>query len=223
MTDLFLIGGDMKKDSKRGSALISAIKSESVVDLSKEYAEYGLDMLIDSDVLKDIPFINTAVGVFSAVGSARDYIFTEKLIRFLSTFSDLSKSERVAMVDKLNEDDKFSGKAGAKIIEIIDRIESEDKPELAAKFFKAFASEEIDFSEFRRVLVALERIPAFDIPALAAFSMCEVSESVTMEQSLLLAFVNAGLGQNNGGLDGGAILPTELCETFVRAGKLKAD
>lgn len=126
----------MKKDSKRGSALISAIKSESVVDLSKEYAEYGLDMLIDSDVLKDIPFINTAVGVFSAVGSARDYIFTEKLIRFLTTFSDLSKSERVAMVDKLNEDDKFSGKAGARIIEIIDRIESEDKPELAAKFLR---------------------------------------------------------------------------------------
>lgn len=30
----------MKKDSKRGSALISAIKSDSVVDLSKEYAEY---------------------------------------------------------------------------------------------------------------------------------------------------------------------------------------
>ena len=73
------------------------------------------------------------------------------------------------------------------------------------------------------MLVALERIPAFDIPALAAFSMCDIYESVRMEQSLLLAFVNAGLGQNNGGLDGGAILPTELCEIFVRAGKLKTD
>ncbi|MDH2067269.1 hypothetical protein [Pantoea sp. GD03673] len=213
----------MEKDSKRGSALISAIKSESVVDLSKEYAECGLDMLIDSDILKDIPFVNTAVGIFSAVGSARDYMFTEKLIRFLTQFSDLSNSERVAMVDKLNEDDKFSGKAGARIIEIIDRMESEDKPELAAKFFKAFASKEINFTEFRRVLVALERIPAFDIPTLAAFSMCDIAESVRMEQSLLLAFVNAGLGKNNGGFDGGAILPTKLCEIFVKAGKLKAD
>ncbi|HAT4915852.1 TPA: hypothetical protein I9738_000778 [Serratia marcescens] len=212
----------MEKDTKRGSALISVIKSESVVDLSKEYAEYGLDMLIDSDVLKDIPFINTAVGLFSAVGSARDYIFTEKLIRFLTQFSVLSESEREAMVDKLNEDDKFAGKAGARIIEIIDRMESEGKPELAANFFKAFACEEINFSDFRRVLVALERIPAFDIPALAAFSMYDISESVRMEQSLLLAFVNAGLGQNNGGFDGGAILPTELCKTFVKSGKLKS-
>ncbi|MDY4324209.1 hypothetical protein ACIPSX_08345 [Pectobacterium sp. CHL-2024] len=94
---------------------------------------------------------------------------------------------------------------------------------MATKFFKAFASEEINFSEFRLVLVALERIPAIDIPALAAFSMCDISESVRMEQSLLLAFVNAGLGQNNGGFDGGAILPTELCEIFIRAGKLKSD
>lgn len=223
MTVLILIGGGMEKDSKRGSALINAIKSTSIIDLSKEYAECGLDMLIDSDVLKEIPFINTAVGIFSAVGSARDYIFTEKLIRFLTQFSDLSISDRVAMVDKLNEDDKFSGKAGARIIEIIDRMESKNKPELAAKFFKAFASAEINFSEFRRVLVALERIPAFDIPALAAFSMCDIYESARMEQSLLLAFVNAGLGQNNGGFDGGVIIPTELCKIFIKAGKLKSD
>ena len=200
----------MEKDSKRGSALISAIKSDSVVDLSKEYAECGLDMLIDSDVLKEIPFINTAVGIFSAVGSVRDYIFTEKLIRFLTQFSDLPKSERVTMVDKLNEDDKFSGKAGARIIEIIDRMESENKPEL-----------EINFSEFRRVLVSLERIPSFDIPELSAFSTCDISEALKLDQSLLLSFVNAGLGQNNGGFDGGAILPTKLCEIFVTSGKLK--
>lgn len=213
----------MGKDTKRGSALINAIKSESVVDLSKEYAEYGLDMLIDSDVLKDIPFINTAVGLFNAVGSARDYILTEKLVRFLTQFSDLSESEREDMVDKLNEGDKFTGKAGGRIIEIIDKMESEDKPELAAKFFKAFAREEINFSEFRRVLGALERIPAFDIPTLANFSICGISESVGMDQSLLIAFVNAGLGENNGGFDGGAILPTEICKIFVKAGKLKTD
>ncbi|NPE49962.1 hypothetical protein HLB25_09945 [Dickeya dadantii] len=213
----------MGKDTKRGSALISAIKSGSVVDLSKEYAEYGLDMLIDSDALKDIPFINTAVGLVNAVGSARDYIFTEKLVRFLTQFADLAESERADMVDKLNEDDKFTSKAGARIIEIIERMESEDKPELAAKFFKAFACEEINFFELRRVLVALERIPAFDIPALAKFSLCDTSESLRMDQSLLLAFVNAGLGQNSGGFDGGVILPTELCEIFVKAGRLRAD
>lgn len=37
------------------------------------------------------------------------------------------------MVDKLNEDDKFSGRAGAAVIEILDRMESQKKPELAAK------------------------------------------------------------------------------------------
>ncbi|WP_263597333.1 hypothetical protein [Pseudomonas fluorescens] len=39
-----------------------------------------------------------------------------------------------------------------------------------------------------------------------------------MDESLLLAFVNAGLGMNNGGFDGGAILPTKLCQLFLTAG-----
>lgn len=39
-----------------------------------------------------------------------------------------------------------------------------------------------------------------------------------MDESLLLTFVNAGLGKNNGGFDGGVILPTELCHLFVKFG-----
>ena len=69
---------------------------------------------------------------------------------------------------------------------------------LAANFFKSFSREEINFSEFRRVLVSLERIPSFDIPELSAFSTCDISEALKLDQSLLLSFVNAGLGQNNG-------------------------
>ncbi|HFT8727894.1 TPA: hypothetical protein ACGSZS_000031 [Escherichia coli] len=37
------------------------------------------------------------------------------------------------MTERLNEDDKFAGKAGARLIEIIDRMESADKPEVAAE------------------------------------------------------------------------------------------
>jgi hypothetical protein len=36
-----------------------------------------------------------------------------------------------------------------------------------------------------------------------------------MDESTLLAYVNTGLGVNNGGLDGGAIIPTELCRLFI--------
>jgi hypothetical protein len=52
----------------------------------------------------------------------------------------------------------LQGKAGDRLIEIIDRMESENKPEIAAAFLKAFAFEHIDFITLRRLMVALERI-----------------------------------------------------------------
>lgn len=208
----------MEQDTQRGSAVVEVMKSDSVVSLGKELLELGVDSVLESGVLKDIPLVNSLVGVFNATGSFRDQLLVNKIVRFLSQFSGVSQEERNAMVEKLNEDDKFSGKAGAAIIEIIDRMESERKPEYAAKFFAAYARNNISFEELRRILVALERIPSFDIEKLKDFVNSSLSGAFIMDEAILLAFVNAGLGINNGGLDGGVIIPTTLCKKFVLVG-----
>lgn len=208
----------MEKDTQRGSAVVKVMRSDSVASLGKELLEVGVDSVLESGVLKDIPLVNSLFGIFDAAGSFRDQLLVNKLVRFISQLSDISQEERTAMVEKLNEKDKFSGRAGAAIIEIIDRMESERKPEYAAKFFAAYARSEISFEELRRILVALERIPSFDIEKLKNFSNGNIKESLRMDESLLLAFVNASLGKNNGGLDGGVIVPTNLCKTFVSVG-----
>jgi hypothetical protein len=197
------------------------LQSDSVVDIGKEYLELGIDTALESGVLKDIPLVNTVVGIFSAVGSVRDQLLATKLLRFLSQISEISLKERIEMVDKLNDDDKFSGRVGAAVIEILDRMESQKKPELAAKCFAAYARHEITFEELRRILFALERVPSFDIEKLEEFSKVTVEESLESDESLLLTFVNAGLGKNNGGFDGGAIIPTNLCKMFVKIGIAK--
>lgn len=107
----------------------------------------------------------------------------------------------------------------ARLIEIIDRMESEDKPEIAAEFLKAFAREEIDFNILRRLLVALERIPSFDIRGLAVFAAIDSNQAVEMDEAFLDGLVNAGLGKSNGAWKR-IIVPTDLCMTFVHAGKL---
>jgi len=207
-----------KKDSQQGSAVVNVLQSDSIVGVGKECLEIGVDAALESGVLKDIPLVNILFSMFSAVGIARDHIFGNKLLRFLSQLSEISKEERIAMVEKLNEDDKFSGRVGAAMIEILDRMESERKPELAAKCFAAYARAEISFEELRRVLFAIERVPSFDIDKLGKFAKMTMNDSVKLNESLLLSFVNAGFGKNNGGFDGGAIVPTNLCQLFVRVG-----
>ena len=97
-------------------------------------------------------------------------------------------------------------------------MESEKKPELAARCFAAYAKKEISFEELRRILLALERVPSFDIEQLAAFSKAMPVDLAQMDEAILLAYVNAGLGVNNGGFDGGLIVPTKLCQLFIKIG-----
>lgn len=205
----------MKKDTQRGSAVVNVLRSDSIISVGKEYLELGIDAVLESGALKDIPFVNSIAGIFGAVGTVKDQLLTNKLLSFFSELAIITQEERNVMVDKLNADNQFSGRVGASIIEILDRMESERKPELAAKCFIAYTREKISFDELRRVLFALEKIPTFDIDKVENFAKVKIEEAVKMDESVLLAFVNAGLGMNNGGWDGGAIIPTKLCQVFV--------
>lgn len=205
-------------ESKRGEGITSVLRSDSVIGVGKEYLELGVDAVLDSEVLKDVPLVNTVVGIFNVAGTFRDHNLAAKLIRFLNQLSDVKQQDRVEMVERLNEDGKFSGRVGSALIEILDRMESEKKPELAARCFAAYAKKEISFEELRRILLALERVPSFDIEQLAAFSKAMPVDLAQMDEAMLLAYVNAGLGVNNGGFDGGLIVPTKLCQLFIKIG-----
>lgn len=205
-------------ESKRGEGITSVLRSDSVIAVGKEYLELGVDAVLDSEVLKDVPLVNTVVGIFNVAGTFRDHNLAAKLIRFLNQLSDVKQQDRVEMVERLNEDGKFSGRVGSALIEILDRMESEKKPELAARCFAAYAKKEISFEELRRILLALERVPSFDIEQLAAFSKAMPVDLAQMDEAMLLAYVNAGLGVNNGGFDGGLIVPTKLCQLFIKIG-----
>lgn len=160
----------MDKDTERGSNLVKLLKSASLTDVSKEYLELGLDTFLESGAMKDIPLVSSIAGIIDVTGAIRDQLLADKLIRFMSQLSELPSAERIKMAEKLNADDKFAGRAGAALIEILDRLESKGKPELAANFFAAYSRSKISFEELRRLLVSLERLPSFDIEELEAFS-----------------------------------------------------
>jgi hypothetical protein len=206
----------MKQETPRGSAIANVIKSDGVVEIGKEALEMGIDAALESGILKDIPIVSTIVGVFNVGGTIRDQLLASKVICFLAKLSELSKEERDAMVDKLNEDRKFAGRVGDALVEILDRMESERKPGIAAKCFAAYARGHIDYLQLRRLLVAIERLPSFDIDELREFAESTIEEQGATDQHFLISLVNAGLAQNNGGWDGGVTVPTRLCALFLQ-------
>jgi hypothetical protein len=94
-------------------------------------------------------------------------------------------------------------------------MESERKPDIAAKCFAAFARGQIDYTQLRRLLVSIERLPSFDIGVLRKYAESTLEQQGATDQGLLISLVNAGLAQNNGGWGGGTIVPTNLCNLFL--------
>lgn len=70
-----------------------------MVTVSKEYLELSFDSLLESGVLKDIPFVNSVVGVFNVAGSVRDLILATKVLRFLNELAEIGKNERTELVE----------------------------------------------------------------------------------------------------------------------------
>ncbi|VTP17337.1 hypothetical protein PUATCC27989T_05337 [Phytobacter ursingii] len=204
----------MEQRTDKGKILVKAIKSDKVKDLGAEYLELGLDTLLHDETLKCLPVVKSVIGICNFFRTVKDQILAKKIIRFINELSQIDVQERERMLDKLDEDDKFAGEVGEVIIEYLDKIDGEKKPELAAKFFMAFTRGFISYGDFRHCLLALERVPSFDIDKLVNF-LERNSYSDNYEESVLLGFVNAGLGVNNGAMDGGVIVPTKLCQIFV--------
>ena len=205
----------MKQETPRGSTIANVIKSDSVVEFSKEVLEMGIDAALESGIVKEIPIVSTVVGVFSVGGAIRDQLLASKVIGFLAELSKLSTEERDGMIEKLNADEKFAGRVGDALIEILDRMESERKPGIAAQCFAAYARGQIDYLQLRRLLVAIERLPSFDINRVRDFAGSTIEEQGATDESFAISLVNAGLAQNNGGWDGGVIVPTRLCALFL--------
>lgn len=205
----------MPQETNPGNAVITAIRADSTASLAKEYAEIGIDSALESGLLKDIPFVNTVVAAIQIGPTIRDALLAAKLVKFINGIATINEYDRKKLISDLNGSDKFAGRAGAAIIEILDRMESERKPEIAAKCFVAFAKGRIQFIELRRILLALERIPTHDISELRNFASLNLSLRISADEGMYLAFSTAGLAKNNGGLDGGAFIPTQLCKLIL--------
>ncbi|MFZ2856812.1 hypothetical protein [Acidovorax sp.] len=69
-----------KKDTRRGIEVVNVLKSDSVLSVGKEYLEIGIDSVLESGALKDIPLVSTVFGIFNAASSTRDQILATKIL-----------------------------------------------------------------------------------------------------------------------------------------------
>jgi hypothetical protein len=208
----------VNSDTSLSTALVDTVRSADLGSLSKDYGEVLLDSVISEGTLRDIPILGTLVA-FGRVGiSIKDQIFAKKLVRFLSNLAEVEHSDRLEMLDRLNNEDGFARQVGDRLIELLDRVDAYAKPEMLAKAFRAYASHTIDGKMLNRLNHAIERLPHYEIQSVPAFYAALQEARMEMSPTTLNSLVMAGLATPLPGWDALVYEPNDVCETFVALG-----
>jgi hypothetical protein len=169
-----------------------------VDDVAAEVGESAIEVILSADVLEHLPFVKGLVGVAKLVASVRDMLLMRKIETFLRRLGSISQEDRVDMIRRLEDDSSYTESLGEHLVELLDRLEGQRKAAMAGDAFAAFARKEIDLKMLRRLLNAIDRLPAMEIDTVRRFenSSNNQPERDTIDSESIQALVNAGLASS---------------------------
>lgn len=146
--------------------------TEEVAGIAGEYAEIGLDALVEDGLFRDIPLISTAVSVYRMGKSIRERHHIAKLISFLNEINKgvAGEEKREEYREKFASNEKFRNQELEYILILIDRYISFDKPQMLAKLYLAYLDGIIIWEEFTMYAEVIDRFLLLDCRMLVSES-----------------------------------------------------
>lgn len=120
------------------------------LNLSKDYAEIGLDKVLNDDLLKEIPFIKTLVAIKKTGVAIKELFFIKKFLVFQSEFESNAVDEKILIKfrNDFEQDEKFRNKITEQIIVKIEELDSIKKAKILAYLFGAYLKKDVDWKRF---------------------------------------------------------------------------
>ena len=161
--------------------LITTLKNDDIESVCKEFSELAIDSFLEEGLCKDIPIINSVVGLARAGFSIRDRLFIEKVIRFINPLGQYSNEDRKIFLENL--DQKELEKAISSIVLYLERMDSLEKPEMLGKVFESYMKGEVTFKSMMYFAHFIDSVfvivwqDFYDAKALEVIGIYEVVET----------------------------------------------
>ena len=188
---------------------------DSVFDLAREYADIAHHETVSDDVLSHIPLTKSVTAVARFVSNVRDQLLMRKLEKYLVAVAEVPGELRRQMVETLQSDPEYGRNIGEHVIELLERVESNFKPEMIGYVFAAFAKGGISIKMLHRLNDAIERLRTSEIGALRRYVEATPTERSAMDPESLIALLTAGLIELHFTHEGAAYEPSKTGEMFV--------
>lgn len=125
-----------------------------------EIADLGINLLMDNEILKNIPFVSTTMRIYHIGKTVHDRIYISKLIAFLNEINNgiADENERKKYQEKFKCNENFRNKELEYILILIDRYIDCKKPKMLSKLYLAYLDEQIDWQDFLTYAEVIDRL-----------------------------------------------------------------
>lgn len=180
------------------------MQEQPLVEAALEGTEVVVDTLIDSEILKSIPVVGTAVKLIKGAGQIRDRIFAAKIMRFLQTLDAVSPQLKDEIRKRVAQSPADGRRVGETVVLLLDRLSELSKAELLAILFVAYAYGHISSLDFQRLAHAVDSAFMDDLNTFLAASH-NIGKKSPSTGGYLKALYPSGLTEFMGGKQLGTI------------------
>ncbi|MEC7771806.1 MAG: hypothetical protein VX798_11525 [Bacteroidota bacterium] len=143
-----------------GKTLVESDLSDVTTDVLESLLDKGV---FEDDLLKDIPIINSIIGLGKTVNSVQNYLFTKKILSFLNGLSKIGQGKRKEIISKIESDSKYNQTVGSKLLFILDNAQDHITDKLISKLFIAFIEEKLTYKEFCKSSMIINKTDYYDL------------------------------------------------------------
>ncbi len=140
---------------------------DTSIELTSELTEISIDELINNEILREIPIVNSIISTVKIGAAIREKHFIKKILVFLQELRDQKIStEKLATFRNNFQDVKFRDRFLDAIIILNDRFLEIEKSKILAKLTTALINEKINEENFKCLCSLLDSIPSLGIRTL---------------------------------------------------------
>ena len=144
------------------------IAESSVGDILIDLSEVGLDNIVDSELIKEVPVIKTVVSVYRIGHTLRERSYVRKLAIFLNEISNgtVDNEKKKVYLRRITKNKAIFQHELEYVLTILDRFISEDKSRLLGRLYVARINGKIDWTGFGQYSETIDRLLIGDFECL---------------------------------------------------------
>ncbi len=135
------------------------------IDIVNDYIELGIDSMIDNELYKGIPVVDTIGSLVKCGITIHEYKLTRNLAIFIKELNngDIDKEKLEKYKEKILNNPKKLKREMGRILLLLDETIDDEKSNMIGKLFKAFINETINWNEFCEFTEVVRRLFVQDI------------------------------------------------------------